>query len=93
MVRCQRGRVSSLRPIGSANRPFPLLRAAQQPVHQPLQAVNAGRQRRDFPRLARAKACVWLAIREALLLAVRAIEDRFDLAHSRMTKRERGRCE
>lgn len=35
----------------------------------------------------------WIAIREALLLAVRAIEDRFDLAHSRATKRERGRRE
>lgn len=35
----------------------------------------------------------WLAIREALLIAVRAIEDRLGLEHSRATKREQGRRE
>jgi hypothetical protein len=33
----------------------------------------------------------WLAIRQALLLAVRAIEERHGLEHSHETRRERGR--
>lgn len=35
----------------------------------------------------------WLAIRQALLIAVRAIEDRFDLPRSHLTKSEQGRRE
>ena len=33
----------------------------------------------------------WLSIREALLIAVRAIETRLGLEHSHQTKREQGR--